>query len=800
MMRYIFLFLFCCVQFFAHSQREPTVNIELLSNANDYNQGRLSYNEVWGYEDLNGRKYAILGSRDGTVIYDITSLETPLEVAFVPGARSIWRDMKFFGNYIYIVADSGSDGIVIVDMGQAPQEITWKQWTPTLQAGNDLRQLQKCHNLYIDEQGIAFVSGCNINGGGVLMFDVTQNPDTGVPVYLGPAALGRYSHDNFARGDTLYSADLNSGFFSITDVSDKSNPVLLATQSTSRNFTHNAWLSDDGDYLFTTDEKSNAYVDAYDISDLGNIKRIDRYRPISTDGNGVVPHNVHYFNGYLVISYYSDGVKIVDAHRPENMIEVGAYDTNDDIGAGDGCWGAYPYFADGIILASDMDNGLFVLQADYQRAAYLEGLVRDAENGAPLAGVKVEILSDDFNLESSGPDGVFRTGQLTSGVFNVRFSKETYVDQIVEATMVGGSVALLEVSMERIPMLQLSGNIVRKDDQLGIAGAIRLEGEEGQYEFFANEAGQFEFSATEGFYTVYAGAWGYQQKVIENISLSMLQGMTIELEAGYEDDFILDLGWQVSGDASSGAWVREEPIGTNSGGVANPASDLADDLGDFCYVTGNGEGTSAGSFDVDNGTTFLISPPMDLSDFQDPILSYASWYFDDGGNPNPNDTLEISISNGTDTIVLEKIYTYTGVWEKVDFSLKDLIGLTNNMSLIIKISDFINTPHLVEAGLDGFQVREQMATSTASNLAPEWSVNIFPNPFQDQFRLVLNRSGNQAFRSVRLLNQMGQEVSRWNAEGLSDYLDIHLSVPPGLYLLEVVDQQYRRQVRKVVKQ
>lgn len=94
------------------------------------------------------------------------------------------------------------------------------------------------------------------------MFDLNVNPDS--PEYKGIADQ-TYSHDAFTRGDTLYASEINIGKLTIYDVSDKANPKVLGTQATSRDFTHNAWPSDDGKYVFTNNEKAGAYVDAYDI-------------------------------------------------------------------------------------------------------------------------------------------------------------------------------------------------------------------------------------------------------------------------------------------------------------------------------------------------------------------------------------------------------------------------------------------------------------------------------------------------------------------------------------------------------
>jgi choice-of-anchor B domain-containing protein len=161
-------------------------------------------------------------------------------------------------------------------------------------------------------------------------------------------------HDSYARGDTLYAAHIVNGFFSVLDVSNKANPIVLAQQLTPGVFTHNVWLSDDGQYLFTTDEVSGASIASYDISDLADVQYLDEVR--SYQGNGSIPHNVYYKDGWLVTSYYRDGVNVVDAHDPSNLIEVGYYDVSPLTGNGfNSIWGVYPFFASGNLILSDMD-------------------------------------------------------------------------------------------------------------------------------------------------------------------------------------------------------------------------------------------------------------------------------------------------------------------------------------------------------------------------------------------------------------------------------------------------------------
>jgi len=155
---------------------------------------------------------------------------------------------------------------------------------------------------------------------------------------------------------------------------------------------------------------------------LWRLMILDAFRPTATLGRGLVPHNVHVLNDFLITSFYKEGVIITDASNPDNLIEVGNYDTfpvQGDFAGFSGCWGAYPFLPSGLVLASDIDNGLFVIEPTYQRAAYLEGMVIDAETGMPIPSASVEILSDDPNFDLSQASGIYKTGQASGGTFLV---------------------------------------------------------------------------------------------------------------------------------------------------------------------------------------------------------------------------------------------------------------------------------------------------------------------------------------------------------------------------------------------
>jgi hypothetical protein len=114
--------------FFNQSHAQINFNLELVSNF-DYDQ---LVADVWGYVGPDSTEYAIVGTFTGTSIISLANPEEPEEVLFIPGAQSIWRDIHNWGDYLYIVADRGNDGILIVDMSQSPDSIHYEFWSEAI--------------------------------------------------------------------------------------------------------------------------------------------------------------------------------------------------------------------------------------------------------------------------------------------------------------------------------------------------------------------------------------------------------------------------------------------------------------------------------------------------------------------------------------------------------------------------------------------------------------------------------------------------------------------------------------------
>jgi len=163
----------------------------------------------------------------------------------------------------------------------------------------------------------------------------------------------------YAQDEIVYVSEGNSGSVGIYDLSIPTSPQFVDRHNIpASGYVHNAWLTEDGNYMMTTEETSFKTVKLWDISDLGNITLMDEY--LSTEGN--LAHNVHIKGNYAYLSHYDAGVRVVDISDPSDIFEVGYYNTYS--GGGLGCWGVYPFFDSGKVIASDVETGLWVLQFD----------------------------------------------------------------------------------------------------------------------------------------------------------------------------------------------------------------------------------------------------------------------------------------------------------------------------------------------------------------------------------------------------------------------------------------------------
>ncbi len=182
-----------------------------------------------------------------------------------------------------------------------------------------------------------------------------------------------------------------------------------------------------------------------------------------------------------------------------------------------------------------------------------------------------------------------------------------------------------------------------------------------------------------------------------------------------------DPGWQlgVSGDtATTGVWVRADPVGTFYNGVnIQPEDDHTPAPGVACYVTGNGAvGGAAGDNDVDNGCTTLMTPVFDLSGFDRAFVSYWRWYGEGGNSVDDDFVVQATNNGGTTWVEVERVVNNANWWQYVAVELGSLGGgtfaLTDQVRLRFLACD-VNVQGLVEAAIDDFGIATFTGTVTA---------------------------------------------------------------------------------------
>jgi choice-of-anchor B domain-containing protein len=437
------LTLFTLIPFFVFAQ--SSLNMNLLGS---YSYPTTNCSDIWGWEDSTGNEYALVGLKNGFSCVNVSNPATAYEEFYISDLNSTWRDIKSWGNYAYITTEANA-GLLIVDLSDMSGNTYWHVTQFTNPTTGASISFTSAHNIYIDENGIAYIFGAKNNGTpaanrGAIFLDVNANPIN--PVYLGEWD-NYYIHDGMARGDTMYVGCIYEGKMYVVDVSDKANPITMGSTSTPNSFTHNAWVSDDGNFVFTTDEQSDAYLAAYNISDVTNIQEVDRIQ--SNPGSNSIPHNTHVDGNFLITSYYRDGTTVHDITHPNHMIQVAYYDSYAGSGNGfNGCWGTYPFLSSGNIISSDRDsdNGkgiLYIYGRDFQQACYLMGNVTDGTNGNNIGSANVTLLSTTTSTQTNIV-GDYQTAVLDSGTYLVVFSKNGYISDTLQVTLTNGVMNVLD--------------------------------------------------------------------------------------------------------------------------------------------------------------------------------------------------------------------------------------------------------------------------------------------------------------------------------------------------------------------
>ncbi len=324
-------------------------NINLIANLNDYSA--IGYTDCWGYTAANGDEYALLGVYNGVSIINVTDTTNVTEVEFIPWVTAPpygWYDIKTYSEFMY-VSSEGSQDIMIVDLGLLPNSTQVAGYLTGLTSGP--------HNIYIDTSAALLYAVEDLQVYPSVRIFSLADPVNPVEV---STINGKDAHDIFAQDSVLYVAEGMDPSIGIYDMSDPTNPSLLTRLTIpSPGYVHQVWVTEDNQYMITTEETAGKTIKFWDIQDLNNISLISEYL-----GSSQLAHNAYFSGNSIYIAHYESGLKVVDFSDPYNIAEAGFYDTypQSDLPEFNGAWGVYPFVQNGLIYASDMTTGLYVLR------------------------------------------------------------------------------------------------------------------------------------------------------------------------------------------------------------------------------------------------------------------------------------------------------------------------------------------------------------------------------------------------------------------------------------------------------
>ena len=186
-----------------------------------------------------------------------------------------------------------------------------------------------------------------------------------------------------------------------------------------------------------------------------------------------------------------------------------------------------------------------------------------------------------------------------------------------------------------------------------------------------------------------------------------LDGFTLAME----DDFENDTGWFSFTTGGSGAWLRTVPAGY---GLGDPSLDA--DGSSKCYVTSN-----IGGVDVDNGSVFLMSPLVDLTAIDSPVLRMSLWMF---GSAGDSMSVEFTDSAGASWVPVQTLVN-TGGWMDVEYNIEDYVSLNLAFRVRIEVADG-GADTTVEGGVDAFRISSEVCNNTCvADMNGDGQLNFF---------------------------------------------------------------------------
>jgi hypothetical protein len=308
---------------------------------------------------------------DRLYVWDASDPGSPVRVdSILIDARTV-NDVKIradgtLGVITHEQSSDGLNGITLLDLTEPANPEVITRFTAGLTTG--------VHNVWIE--GDYVYVAADGPGGGLRVVDVSDptRPSTVASYYAGSSIL----HDVYVRDGLAFLSHWNAGLV-ILDVGNgvvggsPMSPVEVGRIITAGGQVHNAWYWPAARYVFVGEEDFDTpgMMHVVDVSDLSHPKEVATFRV-----PGATPHNfwLDEDNEILFAAWYERGLRALDVSGVllGELGRQGREIAFSEYGIGSGCVGVTgtctwaPQLHDGLIYLSDMNTGLWILQADSQ--------------------------------------------------------------------------------------------------------------------------------------------------------------------------------------------------------------------------------------------------------------------------------------------------------------------------------------------------------------------------------------------------------------------------------------------------
>ncbi len=369
----------------------------------------------------------------------------------------------------------------------------------------------------------------------------------------------------------------------------------------------------------------------------------------------------------------------------------------------------------------------------------LGGVITDAVTGNPLeAEVIVEQKNSPwFTPRKSDPVYGRYWRPITSGLYTLHYRKKGYADYIIPSQSVFNNWMIVNVQMQPLSAVTLSGTVRSSDGGQLIPAKVTLFDVENETQL---TNGEFVFNSFEGIHRIEIDAEGYYPFIEDIVIPEGISNMNINVVLSPASPVFTE-DWEngMTNWIKSGPWVLQNELAVS--GYA-----LTDSWG--------GRGFYSQNCNVWVRTLNPIQIPATGS----PMLVfdehlYTEAYFD-----------SVRIEVSADTLSWQTIYGNSGLhdwWHPVYVPINQLAG--QNLYFRFRLTDQSNSVDLTDPGwtIDNIRIVTGSATPNSDETVTGIPVTIlyqnFPNPFNPETTIKFSLSVDSPV-SIDIYNIKGQKV------------------------------------------